>query len=226
MSENRKNKPVLRILKAIIFTVFAFTIIFFTIIFLHQACGALEFKTKGIPGTLDKSFANNGVLVFNNSTTYHYFIYGMSIDSNGNIFLTGSIAVNFFDTLLIKFNSNSNLDTFFGNRDIVTYDHLGNNDFSQAIALDKNGNIYLAVTTHSGNNSNIFLQKCDIFLLKYLPNGTLDISFGNKGIVTFDNTVNTEEKVSNIAIHNNYLYIAGWTMIDNRYHALILKYFK
>ncbi len=121
-------------------------------------------------------------------------ITGICIDNNGNIYLTGyysSTSFSFGATTLnnVSDTNSSYLDDIF----LVKYDasgnviwaktHGGNHiDESRGISIDTSGNIYItgyfgSVSIDFGTttltNTSTFIQKYDIFMVKYDPSGNV-----------------------------------------------------
>ncbi|MFN4220491.1 MAG: hypothetical protein ACK4GJ_06205, partial [bacterium] len=107
------------------------------------------------------------------------------------------------DVLLLRYNDNGTLDNSFGNNGFAIFGDNNNvNDVASAMAIHNN-KIYIAGVT--GN---------DVLLLRYNDNGTLDNSFGNNGVATFDYN-NRDDNARAIAFDNNYIYLAGYTLGGN-----------
>ena len=82
------------------------------------------------------------------------------------------------DFVLARYLPNGTLDTTFSGNGWVKTD-LGANDGAAAVALQPDGKILVAGGSQNGNN-------LDFALARYLPNSSLDLSFGGGGIVTSD----------------------------------------
>lgn len=138
-------------------------------------------------GTLDATFGIGGKVktvianVLESAT-------GLIILPNGKIMIAGSIAqpaASDSSFALLRYNANGSLDTTFGNGGIVTT-NIGNYfDSIGRIALQSDGKIvaegFTATFTGSSNQ-----RKSDIVLARYNPDGSLDATFGNGGLVISD----------------------------------------
>jgi uncharacterized delta-60 repeat protein/uncharacterized repeat protein (TIGR02543 family) len=93
-------------------------------------------------------------------------------------------AGDFYDLILLRFNSNGVLDTGFGSGGVVIYEAGQWYDWTRTInviAIQDDSQIVVAgYTTYSTDGSN------DMLLLRFNSNGTLDTSFGTGGVVTYD----------------------------------------
>ena len=126
-------------------------------------------------GSLDNSFGDNGIVATDNGGTN-----ALTIQSDGKIVIAGfylktNSERNF---ALARYNTNGSLDNTFGNFGIVTTD-LGRSQ-AMSIAIQSDGSILVA-----GSSDTAFA------LVQYTANGSLDITFGNNGIVTTHNCPNT-----------------------------------
>jgi len=108
----------------------------------------------------------NGNLLYQKTWGSGAFDYGyaLALDGDGNVYITGcteSFGAGGHDIILLKYDSSGALllqETWGGN----------GNDLGNALALDRNGNAYIAGWTNSfGAGSS------DIILLKYSPSGSL-----------------------------------------------------
>ena len=133
-------------------------------------------------GSLDETYGQNGfvqiatVFVDNELTT-------IKVQPDGKIIASGHFEQAFdgssdFDVLLIRTDEDGNMDPDFGDNGIVIQAiDLGIDD-SFGMDFDAAGNIYAA-----GFTSVAFTGALNMVLLKFLPDGTLDTSFGNNGFV-------------------------------------------
>jgi uncharacterized delta-60 repeat protein len=85
------------------------------------------------------------------------------------------------DFALTRHDPNGALDTSFGTNGIATTDVGGVRDQAHDAALTPDGGIIAAGETDAAG-----VQKQDFALVRYNPDGTLNTSFGNGGIVTTD----------------------------------------
>ncbi len=135
-------------------------------------------------GSLDASFGTGGIAVSNGAaggTNNFDESYGITLDSSGNIYVTGysrNIANN-NDMVILKYDSTGSLDASFGTGGIAVSDGAATGttgwELGNEIVLDNSGNIYV---TGTGTNSNN-----DMVIWKYDSTGSLDSTFGTGGIV-------------------------------------------
>lgn len=126
-------------------------------------------------GTFDSSFGHNAVATFNR-TGYENESYNTVLSrSDGKIIAGGSFYTNSsFQYAIHQYLSNGLIDATFGNNgEIILFE--GNNIKDNLALL--NDDSLLAVGTVIDNGVS------KIALKKFLPDGTLDSSFGNNGIV-------------------------------------------
>ncbi|MFN4220499.1 MAG: hypothetical protein ACK4GJ_06255, partial [bacterium] len=166
-------------------------------------------------GRRDENFGNDGVVIYGNSNPNDFYASkSIALDSRGNIYITGaSIQNNNSDILLLKYTPGGEFIRNFG---VVTYDS-GGDDIATEIKIDSAGYIYIGGFTILSNNNR------DILLLKYRPNGELDNSFNGSGVVTYHNT---SEEATGIAIKEGYLYVGGHIFQNNKWNALLLRYYR
>src|SRR5947209_6034180 len=100
----------------------------------------------------------------------------------------------FFSMALFKANSQpGSLDPTFGNKGIQTTAFLSNAkdtyvDQGQVALTNANGNIFVLVNVHSSPTSPSSSFSYSI-IVKYLPDGRLDSSYGNAGYSEVENGV-------------------------------------
>jgi uncharacterized delta-60 repeat protein len=110
------------------------------------------------------------------------------------------------DFKIARYNVNGSLDTSFGSGGIVTTVFPGDGSFAFALALQSDGKIIAAGTDfldfHPGDMSNT-----DFALARYNPDGSLDATFGNGGILTTD-FLGAEDDVYSVLIQPDGRIIA------------------
>jgi uncharacterized delta-60 repeat protein len=134
-------------------------------------------------GVFDTSFGSDGVvqiptLFIDNELT------SIKVQPDGKIIAAGHYQDTFdgttdFDILLIRTNANGNLDSDFGNNGVVIQPIDAGIDDCFGMDFDADGNIYTA-----GFTTVAFTLDLNMALLKFLPDGTLDTTFGTDGLVT------------------------------------------
>jgi uncharacterized delta-60 repeat protein len=96
----------------------------------------------------------------------------MIVKPDGKILTVGTATVSDFDLTLVQFNSNGSLDTSFDG-DGKVFTHTLNNEAGKDIELQPDGKIVALAAV------NAFF-----YVVRYLPNGSLDTSFDTDGIAT------------------------------------------
>jgi uncharacterized delta-60 repeat protein len=139
---------------------------------------ALEDRYLLSAGVLDPTFGSAGTVTtsFAKSTEADALV----IQPDGKIVAAGSIEVPSSLTTgyftLARYNPDGSLDTSFGSKGAVTT-QIGSRSFANALALQPDGKILEAglAETKAGNA---------IVILRYNSDGSLDKTFGQKGMVT------------------------------------------
>lgn len=132
-------------------------------------------------GTPDPSFGTGGFVVHSNAAGGNGEDFGSAVvfDAGGRILVAGSSrSSNHDDDMAVwRFHANGTLDDSFGTNGVVTYNHpVGNGrDMGFSILVDPAGRILVGGTTTLNNR--------DLAIWRYLPDGTLDASFGAGGVV-------------------------------------------
>jgi len=124
-------------------------------------------------GSLDTSFNFTGYI----TTTFglQSQLFGIALQPNGNIVVTGSTIINgFTNALIARYTSAGILDTSFNTTGYVTT--LIGDVFtkSRTIKIQLDGKIIIAGQSQVDNNQGIIL-------LRYTTDGTLDTTFNNSG---------------------------------------------
>jgi uncharacterized delta-60 repeat protein len=92
---------------------------------------------------LDATFGVDGIVTYNSAQYRDDVAYGIAVDLEGNIFVTGQAYDGTTQNIVtIKYDSSGAIDTTFGTEGIYTYDS-GDNDYAYGIAVDYSGNVYV-----------------------------------------------------------------------------------
>ena len=135
-------------------------------------------------GTLDPTFGTGGKVITDVGTDSD--ARALVLRPDGKLVVAGCIAcVQFGDFALARYLSDGSLDTTFGVGGIVTTDFSddGGDDFESAFALvlQPDGKLIAA-----GNSDDPVTFATRFALARYLPDGSLDATFGVGGKVTTD----------------------------------------
>lgn len=133
--------------------------------------------TRFLPnGAPDTSVPPNGITrvpVGTNTDTP----YAIAVQPDGKTLLAGNSFMTNNDFSLIRLNVDGTLDTTFATGGKAILGIGAGEDIARGIALQPDGKILVAGYSNNGSND-------DFALVRYLPNGTLDASFGSSGVVT------------------------------------------
>jgi len=174
-------------------------------------------------GSLDGTFNGSGAVI--TSMAYNDYAYGVAIQGDGKILIAG-FTYNTVDVdyAILRYNADGTLD--------MTYDEDGkvitslgtSTDIARAIALQSDGKAVVAGFSGSANTQRFSLAR-------YNTNGSLDVSFGNAGIITtsFNTTGNINGQGAAVAIYMNRIYVAGEVLVPGsltNYDFALLAYQK
>ena len=128
-------------------------------------------------GTIDTTFGNNGKVTTNIGTDSDIGT-DVVLQPDGKIIVVGQID-QATDCAIVRYNSDGSLDNTFGGSGIIVSDFSGSEGF-KSVALQSDGRI-VATGFTTGSNATL-----DFAVVRYEPDGDLDSSFGNAGLVTTD----------------------------------------
>jgi len=171
---------------------------------------ALLFKAKGQAGSLDPGFGNKGIQTtafLDTSNTLSEEGRVMLISTNGNIFVVARLAVNGSYTRIVKYLPEGRLDSSYGNGG---YSTTANLTVTSAVMQ---GNKIIA----AGSILNDGIPG-GIGLARYNPDGTLDTSFGENGIVKTDFY---SDQANAIVLQGDKIIVGGY---DNSNQFFLARY--
>ena len=172
-------------------------------------------------GSLDTTFDHDGVLLAD--FCYQDYANCVSIQTDGRILVTGRS----YDTIntlgnnltLLRFNSNGSLDTTFNGSGKVITDVTTLPDHGYSIAVQGNGKI--VVVGHSFDGVGDF----KIILVRYNPDGSLDNTFDNDGLV-ITNITNGHEYGESVTIQSDGKIVVTGFVYDgfSTYDIFVARY--
>jgi len=130
-------------------------------------------------GNLDNSFGNNGIV---QTDIGEDLFYKSKLQNDGKITLFGSSRINNnYNISLIRYLTNGNLDTSFGNNGVSIVDLEVDVFNILSVVIQENGLINVIITTNYAPKT--------LLMLQYTENGVLDNSFGNNGTLTIATSI-------------------------------------
>ena len=128
-------------------------------------------------GSLDTSFGQGGKVTTSIGSGWSHAL-ALVVQPDGKLVSAGATSDGSdYDVALLRYNANGTLDSSFGSGGIVTTEIGPGYDSANALALRPDGKLVAAGQSWNGSHY-------DLLLARYLPNGTLDASFGSGGKAT------------------------------------------
>ncbi len=171
-----------------------------------------RYKTDG---SLDATFGNNGFAIDDLVTTE---IFGVTVAMDGKILACGTNTTTTgqysYDYMILRYNEDGTLDNTFGNNGRVFVDFgIEHRNVAYDIHEQSDGKIIVNGNfQYSIGNSNPLYK---IGVCRFLPNGSLDNTFGSNGINSTDANVISVDGFYSKIDSNGKLVISGYREIDN-----------
>ncbi|MEJ7848137.1 MAG: FG-GAP-like repeat-containing protein [Pyrinomonadaceae bacterium] len=160
-----------------------------------------------LDGTLDSSFDLNGVVATNNNAFSNDFSEGMAIQSDGKLVLVGTTAFatdpsdnNQTDIMIIRYNVDGSLDSTFAGSGKLIVAFPNFSESAKVITIQPNGKILIGGYLYNGQND-------DFLMMRFMPNGMLDDTFGTGGLVTI--LSNGSDMITSLALQPDGKILAG-----------------
>jgi uncharacterized delta-60 repeat protein len=150
-----------------------------------NAAGSFDFAVARYDsfGNLDPTFGSGGILT-TDFAGYFDNANDVLIQPDGNILATGYSDDGQEDFALARYDTYGSLDLTFGDAGKRITDIEGGDNKAYDAVLQTNGKIIVAGVAYDQFN--------DFALVRYYPDGTLDLDFSNDGIVITDFHINDE----------------------------------
>lgn len=161
-------------------------------------------------GTLDPTFGDNGkVLVPTLGAGFDDQAVTAVVLPDGKILVAGRSSDNdHFNTVLLRFNADGSPDMTFGTDGLVLHDLAPGDEFVRSSALDAQGRLVVG-----GNLFSEDLINSDMFVARFLADGSLDPTFGGTGLIVRDlHTTPDAEEAHEVLIQlDGKIVLCGFT---------------
>jgi uncharacterized delta-60 repeat protein len=137
-------------------------------------------------GTLDPAFGTGGVVQIFHDDVFSSSAHDVAVQPDGKLVLAGAAFAavsgsSVYDIAVARLNPDGTRDTAFGGGDGVTYLNLQDRqDRAAAVTVDGAGRIVVAGQTQ------VVQGGSDAVVVRFLPDGSTDPSFGDQGVVMLD----------------------------------------
>lgn len=197
------------------------------VVYTYDAMGNRTHKSVtvpkfGLPGDLDPTFGKGGVVITPIGND-HDLLNDLTLLKDGRILAIGnSKSGGQNDAALVLYKPDGSVDKTFGNNGIVVTDIGGKNDTISDVAIQGDGKIVVAGSTYKGPGHE------EILLIRYHPDGRLDETFGQGGIVTsalFPAGLSNTHSASEVLIQGDgKIIVAGITNTRQNYDFAVARY--
>jgi uncharacterized delta-60 repeat protein len=180
-------------------------------------------------GTLDSGFATGGIFKYDFQGGSDE-LYGIALQPDGKIVAVGQVQINPFQSnpntafAVIRLNPNGTFDSTFGTNGLIVTDFMASLDQATEVAIQPDGKIVVSGWS-TRSNTNVG-GAYDFALARYLPNGTLDASFGTGGVVFTDFLGSGDLAQASVLQPDGKIVVAGsvWVNSASEYDFGLARY--
>ena len=130
-------------------------------------------------GTLDAGFGTNGAYIYDGGNGNDGG-YAIAVQSDNNILVAGdSLNGSDGDVIVLRLDTDGNLDPNFGSNGIFTYDSGNGYDSVIDLLVQSDGKIIMCGSNSNGTDS-------DLMVMRLTTNGILDTTFNTNGMAIYD----------------------------------------
>jgi uncharacterized delta-60 repeat protein len=157
---------------------------------------------------LDPTFGAGGTALFNPSGYHEDFAFHLAVQSDGKIVTTDT--ADYDQSRIIRANVDGSLDTSFGTDGLATFKFGTGMEGVNNLAVDSRGRIVFVGTAQSGEFTDSYVGRLN-------PDGSLDTTFGDNGIVQFnfvDNQRGSDTATLSLTTDGKII-VVGQTFLDD-----------
>lgn len=170
-------------------------------------------------GSRDSTFGNSGVVITDLQGSVD-IIFSIKAQDDGKIIACGwTYGPQNVDFALVRYNNDGSLDSTFGKDGVVITDIYEDYNSAHSVDIQKDGKYIVA-----GYSLHPLKTDYDLILVRYNKNGSLDSTFGNRGIVTTDINRNNEFAWKVKVMQNSKIVVTGYIESEFEKKILTLKY--
>ncbi|MDS4056736.1 LamG-like jellyroll fold domain-containing protein, partial [Accumulibacter sp.] len=176
----------------------------------------LRYNTNG---TLDAGFGSAGK-VTTAVGTGHDFSYGLALQADGRIVLTGSTSNGGTSSVLVlRYNVDGSLDTSFNGTGKVSTAVGSYGSYCEGVAIQPDGKIVVVGAARNASNT-----YDDSLVLRYNTDGSLDTSFNGSGKLTSELS-SADDRFYDLALQPaGTIVAAGYATINGTQEFLLARY--
>jgi uncharacterized delta-60 repeat protein len=169
-------------------------------------------------GTLDPTFGSGGKVTTALGSGAEDGANALVLQPDGKLVAAGAVSIGSRSVFaLARYNRNGSLDTSFGQGGKVTTAFGSGWGHALALVLQPDGRLVVAGAASDGSDY-------DLALLRYNANGTLDPSFGSRGLVTTEIGPGYDSANAIALRPGGKLVVAGQSWNGSRYDLLLARY--
>lgn len=159
-------------------------------------------------GNIDSSFGNNGIVQSQMSGQFAE-IKKLLLKSNGRILAGGKVNLMTFEDIpaLVQYHANGTIDSSFATNGKLE-NYIGMVQYVSDMAFTADEKI---IATGEAKTGNSLPDDSDFAIFRILPNGSLDNSFGNSGIVYTDFANSSDAPYSLRLRQDSSIIVAGYS---------------
>ncbi len=174
-------------------------------------------------GTLDSSYADNGVAILNFLDYYSFVditsatLSTAAIQPDDKVIVAGTLFTFNEDVIAARFNVDGAIDTTFGNDGLAVYDLGTIHENILDISLQTDGKIVMSGKYDAYSYT-------DFLTMRLNPNGSIDSTFGTAGITAIDLSGNTDFATSVAIQADNKIVTGGKALYDFGDRHVVVRY--
>ena len=184
--------------------------------------GGFLFARYNVDGTPDLSYGTDGLVITSFPNAFGYHFRKAVMFDNDKVIAVGEINILRTDNNLVlaMYNNNGTLDSGFGINGIVTT-QIKNYESPSGVAVQNDGKIIVGGLTQKPGDLDNGGDFNAIFILRYMPDGTIDNSFANNGL--YKEMIADPIDVQGFALQPDGKILIGGEYLYSRQQAFFVK---